>query len=299
MAKPQKENGYTPVANEILDEICRYGFNGSQLRIIIKVWRLTYGYNRKDHEFSKSFLQEVTGLSESAVKKEVAALLRDRVLILVQKETQNSARRLAFNKNYEEWNVPRSGDSMNRDHDLFSNTEGYDCDPQQPKSEGYDCDPREGYNCDPQNTNPGGTIVTPYKEIRSLKKSIKEKESMFESFYSLYPRKVNQAYAEKTWKKHCKDEAFDPDLVIVHTRNFVETCKLLKTAPKFIPHASTYLNQKRYEDYPSVDPEGIASNKQSTLDLNLDFLRKQIGGDRSGQGPSSASLGEGSSGLPE
>jgi len=41
MANPQKENGYTPVANEILDELVKLPLNGTQLRIICVVWRFT------------------------------------------------------------------------------------------------------------------------------------------------------------------------------------------------------------------------------------------------------------------
>lgn len=299
MSSPQKENGFTPIAHEILDEICQFGFNGSQFRIIIKVWRLTYGYNRKDHEFSLSFLQTVTGLSESTIKRESSFLIKKKVLLVTKKETSNDGRKLAFNKNYDEWNIPKSGDSVDQQIDLFSSSEGSDLNPQENEGRGGEYEPPEGSDLNPLDGVLRGQIRPPYKEIRSLKKSIKEKSEMFEKFFNLYPRKVAKSYAKKTWEKFSKDSEFDPDLVIYNTQNFADTCKLLKTDTKHIPHPSTYLNQKRYEDYTVVDPEGLAAKKQTKFDSNLEFLKGQIGAGLDEPGSSGNYLSEGSSLISE
>ncbi|SFE42594.1 phage replication protein O [Paenibacillus algorifonticola] len=297
MAAPQKENGFTAVANEILDEICQYKFNGSQLRIIMKVWRLTYGYSRKDHEFARTFLQEVTGLSESTVKTEVTALIKNKVLIVTQKETSTDGRKLAFNKNYEEWTIQKSGESMTEQLDLFG---GQDSTPQDDQGRGLGFHPSEGYDSTPPSSVSGGAFPPLYKEKDlSLNKSIKEKEMMFETFYSLYPRKIAKPYAKTIWIRKCKDETFDPDLVITNTKHFADTCILLKTKTSYIPHPSTYINQKKYEDYPRVDPEGLAAVGQSKLGSTMDFLQQQIGGGFGGQEASGLTLREGGERLPE
>jgi phage replication O-like protein O len=299
MASPQREKGFTPVAHEILDEICQYEFNGSQFRIIIKVWRLTYGYNRKDHEFSQSFLQTVTGLSESTIKRESSFLIKKKVLLVTKKETSTDGRKLAFNKNYDEWNIPKSGDSVDQQIDLFSSSEGSDLNPQNNDGRGGEYEPPEGSDLNPLDAVSRGQIRPPYKEIRSLKKSIKEKENMFNEFYSIYPRKISRKKTESSWKTLCKDNSFDADIAIAYTTNFIETCKLLKTEVKFIPYPTTFLNQKRYEDYPVIDPEGISAEKQTKFESNLEFLKGQIGGDYNEPGSSGNIAGKSIGSLPE
>ncbi|ASA22031.1 replication protein [Paenibacillus donghaensis] len=257
MAKPQKENGFAPIANEILDEICQYTFNGAQLRIVLKIWRLTYGYSRKDHEFSITFLQQTTGISGRTVRKEIAHLVKSRVLIVTKRETKTTARRLSFNKNYDEWTIAKSGDLMEEQIDLFTSDEGSDTSPHDDEGGGEQHFPSEGSNTSPQTPSRRGAILPPYKEKDLLKKIFKENIALFDKFYEIYPRRIATVKAKTSWEKLCKEKGFDPALVIKNTENFAETCKLLKTDKKLIPYPATYLNQKRYVDYGVVDPEGM------------------------------------------
>ncbi|KHF33433.1 Bacteriophage replication protein O [Paenibacillus sp. P1XP2] len=257
MANPQLEDGFTRVAHRILEEIATRKLNATQFRIIMIIWRYTYGFQRKDHDFALKFLQQTTQLPESTIKRETSALIRAKVLVVTQKETSNTPRKLAFNKNYDEWDIPKSGDFVSDEHDLFSLGGGSDLSPPQEGEGGIRFDPPEVSDLNPQDGVLGYQIRTPYKDIYLLKIFIKDNISMFEQFYEIYPRKIAKAYAKKVWEKLCKDKTFDPVIVIQNTANFAETHKLLKTDKKHIPHPSTYLNQKRYEDYEVVDPEGL------------------------------------------
>lgn len=291
MAKPQKENGYTPIAHEIFDNICRFNFNGAQFRIIMKVWRMTYGYRRKDHDLALTYLQEATGLSRGTMKKELNFLIEAKVLIVTKEATNKDPRKLAFNKNYEEW----EGVAMVAKNGFESS----DSDPQQQNLEGSYSDPPEGCNSDPLALTLRGAIVTPNKDIRSLKIIFKDNTEAFDLFYSTYPRKISKQAAIKAWNKLTKEKDFDPERIISNTRNYADTCKLLKTEVKFIPHPSTYLNQKRYVDYWAVDPEQLAAGKATKFDDNMDFFREQFGGEQLGQETNNPALSEGGSFIPE
>ncbi|MBW4083585.1 replication protein [Paenibacillus sp. S150] len=286
MAKPQKENGFAPIANEILDALCQYTFNGAQLRIVLKIWRLTYGYGRKDHDFSITFLQQTTGISGRTVKKEIAFLIKSKVLLVTKSETKTTARRLAFNKNYDEWTITKSGDFMEEQIEMFSTDEGSNTSPPYDEGGGEQYFPSEGSNTSPQVASGRGAILPPYKEIKILKKSIKENIERFDEFYQKYPRKVSKDAAKKAWEKLCKLKGFEPDTAIQNTANFAETCKLLQTEKQFIPHPSTFLNQKRYKDYPVVDPEGMLKPAEtskktgSVLDRALQREVEGIGSSR-------------------
>lgn len=103
MASPQKENGYTSIANELLEQIYGRRFSTSQLKILLLVFRFTYGFNRKFASLSNSFIANGTGIHEITVSKEVGALIDDGVLIEKQKPTFSNPRMIGVNKNYESW----------------------------------------------------------------------------------------------------------------------------------------------------------------------------------------------------
>lgn len=103
MASPQKENGYTSIANELLEQLYRRRFSASQLKILLLVIRFTYGFNRKTAALSNTFIAAGTGMHEITVSKEVGTLLRDNVLKLHKKPTFHNSRVIGINKDYESW----------------------------------------------------------------------------------------------------------------------------------------------------------------------------------------------------
>ncbi len=102
MANPQKENGYTGIANEIMDKLCELKLSGSQWQIIMCVFRATYGWNKKEDYISLSQFEQKTGISRQEICKKIK-LLVSRRLLLVNKCTLSN--RYSFNKNWEQWVV--------------------------------------------------------------------------------------------------------------------------------------------------------------------------------------------------
>ena len=103
MANPQKENGYTTIANELVEVLSKSNFSGTQLRIVLFLMRYTYGFNRKTAKLSNKFISEGTGIHSISVSREVKNLVEQNVLIEAEKPTFNSARVLGVNKNYDSW----------------------------------------------------------------------------------------------------------------------------------------------------------------------------------------------------
>lgn len=102
MASPQIEKGHTRIANEILEHISKTDINGTQWRIVVIIWRYTYGFGRKQHEISLTFLAQAIDSKKSHVDRELTALI-DRKIISVVGIGPRRGRVLKFNKNYEEW----------------------------------------------------------------------------------------------------------------------------------------------------------------------------------------------------
>ena len=105
MHGPQLEDGYTRIANEILEAIYQTKFNATQLKIILLIIRYTYGFNRKSHDISLSFIEKATGISKRYVSSELNQLIENRVVIVYENHTNTQSRRIGLNKNYTEWGI--------------------------------------------------------------------------------------------------------------------------------------------------------------------------------------------------
>jgi phage replication O-like protein O len=96
MASPQLENGYTKIANEILDCLCCFRIPGELRLVLDSIIRKTYGYNKKEDRISNSQFVLMTGLKKGDVSRSLAKLLTHRIV-------SRSDNKLRLNKNYEEW----------------------------------------------------------------------------------------------------------------------------------------------------------------------------------------------------
>ncbi|GAC44004.1 replication protein [Paenibacillus popilliae] len=101
----QLEDGYTQIANELLEHVPRFKFNGTQLRIVLIVWRYTFGFKRKDHGLSIGFISKATGLSYKSVEKELKKLIECKVLFVSEQCTTTKSRKIGMNKYYTEWEI--------------------------------------------------------------------------------------------------------------------------------------------------------------------------------------------------
>lgn len=127
LASPQLESGYTRLANSILEALAKTQLNGTAWRIIIVVFRYTYGFGRKETELSESFIARATGVHRKQINREINTLISSRVLIVKRPATFNTPRIIAFNKNFESWKVSTKKltgnelDALNKTEDTTAN----------------------------------------------------------------------------------------------------------------------------------------------------------------------------------
>ena len=102
MQCPQKENGYTAIANEIMDALCKYNIPGENYRVLMSVLRMTYGWNRKEATLSNNQIAKMTGLKRQNVVRAIRWLESKMILSRI-KDDSTGAKVLKFNKHYDEW----------------------------------------------------------------------------------------------------------------------------------------------------------------------------------------------------
>jgi phage replication O-like protein O len=101
MANPQKENGYTAIANEIIEHLCWLKLTDYESRILHTLWRKTYGWNKKADVISLSQWSNATNISIHHIPRTLQ-LLEHRNLIIINR-LQPKVIQYQFQKNFESW----------------------------------------------------------------------------------------------------------------------------------------------------------------------------------------------------
>ena len=85
----------------------------------------------------------------------------------------------------------------------------------------------------------------------------------FTTFWSDYPRKVGKFASAKAFQKAIKIES----AIKIQTAciNYARICEINKTEDKFIPHATTWLNGRRWEEFLKFVPPKDTTNDKGFL----------------------------------
>ena len=105
MADVQPENGYTKIANELIEALARAKLNGTQRRILDIIIRSTYGWNKKSHPISLTFIEQGTGIDKTQIKRELKTLIQKQIVKVYVEPDFNNPREIGINKDYDKWGV--------------------------------------------------------------------------------------------------------------------------------------------------------------------------------------------------
>lgn len=186
------ENGYTRVANEILEQIHKAKLNGTQRNIIDIVWRYTYGFQRKEHDLSVSFIANAIQGNYRVIQRELNRLIEMNIIIVKAEATFKTSRVIAFNKNVNSWVISN----------LTTNQSPHD----KKVESGHD----QSVSKVTTNQSPKKESKEIYKESSSnFSKTEKPKPKSndnlynenFEKLWKLYPNKKGKAQVSNTKKK--------------------------------------------------------------------------------------------------
>lgn len=75
MASPQIENGFTRIANEIMEALMRTNLSAYQGRVLMAIVRLTYGWQKKEDSITNKRIVELTGLNKAHASRTVSELV--------------------------------------------------------------------------------------------------------------------------------------------------------------------------------------------------------------------------------
>lgn len=90
------KDGYTRIANELLDAVLSAELTARQLKIVMAVIRKTYGFNKKSDRITNTQIADITGIHHTHVCKAKNELLERKILI-------TNGREIGVNKVVSEW----------------------------------------------------------------------------------------------------------------------------------------------------------------------------------------------------
>lgn len=100
MASPQKDNGFTQIANELLEALARLPLNPNEGRILWVILRKTYGWNKKADLIALTDFQNQTGLERKSVCRSLKSLVFRNI---IEASLLGSRKAYKLQKNYEIW----------------------------------------------------------------------------------------------------------------------------------------------------------------------------------------------------
>lgn len=96
-------DGYTKFPNRLLEQIMSYGFNSTQIAILLYISRNTYGWNTLFCDISLSKVAKAIGRHKNGVAREIEKLIADNVLHVENEPTHRKPRTVSINMNFDDW----------------------------------------------------------------------------------------------------------------------------------------------------------------------------------------------------
>lgn len=252
MANPQLEDGFMRVANGIVDNICKLSLNGTEQKVIWCVIRYTYGFNRKSHRLSASFISQWANCDISSVKRALRRLQKMNIIVCINSDKRGVTAELKFNKNPDQWKLTGGRNDTSVKNDT------------------------------------GGEISTglvaetplelvaelPPKKEQIIKTNIKTKShnDFFEKIWKSYPRKLGKSDVTQKAKKELYEAG--EEVVLRAINSYISEIQENGTAEKYIMYGSTFFNS-RWRDYVR-EPEVQFETKEESEEP-VDYSNVEMG----------------------
>ena len=108
---PQKEDGYTPIANELLEAFYRCKMEEYERCVVMCIWRKTYGWSKKEDWVSLSQLNTETGIAIPNISRTIKQLISKGVVV-------KNGKRISVNKKWKEWQIEWRIDMKKLSHQI-------------------------------------------------------------------------------------------------------------------------------------------------------------------------------------
>lgn len=199
MANPQKEDGYTAIANELMDALAKIRISGEARQVLDVIFRKTYGYNKKEDMISLSQFSAATGISKSHIIRATKKLTE--MNIIISKKGNRQIVKYRINKNFELWNpLPKkeTSKSLPKKEITFAKKGNFRCQKRDPQKQVSKDNITKPNTCTVD-------VVSEYQDfIIEFRRNFDETNTLLEDKINeiFYPKKCNEwcGYFNRLWK---------------------------------------------------------------------------------------------------
>ncbi len=100
MANPQIENGFTSIANEIMEALAKIRISGEEWQCLCVILRQTYGWQKKEDWIALSQFVDKTGMDKGNICRALNKLIAKMVIV---KKDNGKGTTYCVQKNYDRW----------------------------------------------------------------------------------------------------------------------------------------------------------------------------------------------------
>lgn len=229
---PQCEDGYTRIANELLEALCRTRVPGEAMQIFLVILRKTYGYKKKTDAIALSQFVAATGIVKTHVSRAIEKLVQ--MNMIVTQKGNGLAVTYEINKHYNTWiplpkkvTLPKKVMKVTQKGNLPL--------------------PKKGTTKD---------IITKERKKGLL--------ADFEIFYSRFPKHKARADAEKAWLQ--MSPPIDAVLAALEWQS--QQPDWLEAKGKYVPYPASWIRGRRWEDDPDTPKVEDTDTKESAADIS-------------------------------
>lgn len=103
MANPQVEDGYTTIANEIIEHLWKVNLSAYESRALWFLFRKTYGWSKKTDRITLSQFSKEIGLDRRLVHRALHSLSSKKMIVIYKDDSGNVS--YGFQKDYDKWQL--------------------------------------------------------------------------------------------------------------------------------------------------------------------------------------------------
>jgi phage replication O-like protein O len=228
LANPQIENGYTKIANEILEALAHTRIPGEARQILDVIFRQTYGWGKKQDRISLTQFVKSTGIKKPHVIRSIKKLQEMNIITVAQKGN-DFILTYCLNKNYDNWNLLPKKVTLPKKVIPVANNGNEPLPIMVPTKERIKDNNKRNKTYDRTLSNQGETL--------SL-------IDWFESAWKIYPRKEGKKESLKHFNATIKTDN-DLNDFLSAINNYIDQIEIKKTELQYIKHGKTFFNNWR------------------------------------------------------
>jgi phage replication O-like protein O len=266
MSTPQLEDGFTRIANELLETILGFGFSHREQSVIFAIIRKTYGYGRKTDDMSASQIGALCGVARQHVTTTLNGLALRNV---ITKRSGTYGMIIGIQKDHRKWissdrlktqpidlmdgafASPNSGLVPNQDMSQIGTVASPESGQADSPESGHTKEnlPKENHqkkrSCAQQVDRDEVGEAPAGRKGRAKKGLASDLVDRFERFYAAYPKKRSRGVAEKAFAQLNPSEELLRDML---TSLALQVASGGWVDPQFVPHPASWLNAKGWLD---------------------------------------------------